>query len=193
MKIIFAQGNPEERYQATRHNVGFQIVDALAKIHGCAFISKPKFFANIAEYTIAGEKVLLVKPTTYYNETGRSLHAILDFYKLTPSETVIIHDDLALPFGTIRLRVGGSDAGNNGIKSINQHGGTATNRIRVGIAAKAHSAVTDIDFVLGKFTKDEQTLLTKQIIPATMGCIASFINDEFTAHSISVLNELTTD
>ena len=113
MKVIFAQGNPGRQYAATRHNVGFIILDALAD--GAHFAPKPKFFAEMAETQIAGEKTLLIKPQTFYNETGRSARAILDFYKLDPSDLLVIHDDLALAFGSLRIRDKGSDAGNNGI------------------------------------------------------------------------------
>src|SRR5438445_447838 len=134
MKLIFAQGNPGSQYATTRHNVGFLILDQLAAKAGKEFIKKPKFHADVAELTIAGEKVLLVKPTTFYNETGQSARSLVDFYKLdTMSDVLVVHDDLALPLGTIRTREKGSDAGNNGIKSLNAHLGHDYHRIRIGI------------------------------------------------------------
>lgn len=193
MKIIFAQGNPEDRYQATRHNVGFQVIDIFASSHNCTFTAKPKFFADIAECTVAGEKVLLVKPTTYYNETGRCFRAILDFYKLAPEDVLIVHDELALPLGTLRTRMGGSDAGNNGIKSINQHGGQTTSRLRVGIANNRGLTITDVDFVLGRFNAAESDILTQLIIPAAIEFIESFISGDFAPHSITVLEEPAVD
>ena len=96
MKIIFAQGNPEPQYAGTRHNVGFFLLDYYAKDQGVAFATKPKFIADIAELSIADEKVLLVRPSTFYNETGRSARAICDFYKCDPATDLLaIHDDLA--------------------------------------------------------------------------------------------------
>ncbi|NTW61269.1 peptidyl-tRNA hydrolase, partial [Candidatus Saccharibacteria bacterium] len=112
MKIIFAQGNPEPRYSGTRHNVGFAVLNELAHNLNLKWEDRPKFSAHTAEATIAGEKVLLVKPTTYYNETGLSARKIIDFYKLDPTaDLIVIHDDLALEFGIIRVRQGGRDAG----------------------------------------------------------------------------------
>src|SRR6202007_316026 len=116
MKIIFAQGNPGQEYEKTRHNVGFLALDFYADKKTVQFQTKSKFYPDIAELTDGGEKVLLVKPTTFYNETGRAAHALADFYKVDTTDILVIHDELALPFGTLRLREKGSDAGNNGIK-----------------------------------------------------------------------------
>src|SRR4051812_44656762 len=120
MKVIFAQGNPGNEYTTTRHNVGFFMLDRYARDNGGEFIKKAKFHADIAELSINSEKVLIVKPTTFYNDTGQSARLLIDFYKLDPStDFLVIHDDLALPLGTVRTRDKGSDAGNNGIKSLN--------------------------------------------------------------------------
>ncbi len=159
MKLIVGLGNPESRYDNTRHNVGFRMLDNYAAVHNATFKHSDKFRADIAEQTIDGEKLLLAKPTTYYNLVGESVRSIIDFYKLTPEDVVIIHDDLALPFGTIRTRIGGSDAGNNGIKSMNQHLGQATSRIRIGVWTEHHEQMDAVSVVLGKFTGDERTNL----------------------------------
>jgi len=175
MKVIFAQGNPGRQYATTRHNVGFIILEALAD--GVNFSPKPKFLAEIAETQIAGEKVLLVKPQTFYNETGRSARAILDFYKLTPADLLVVHDDLALPLGTLRIREKGSDAGNNGIKSLNAHLGPDYMRLRVGIYNDLRDRIHDADFVLGGFSRDEATQLEKTIIPKSHELIEDFCRD----------------
>lgn len=160
MKIILAQGNPGSQYEHTRHNVGFMSLDAYASVVGAAFVTKPKFYADVAEVSIAGEKVLLVKPTTYYNETGRTARSLIDFYKLNPADDMlVIHDDLALPFGTIRTRGKGSDAGNNGIKSLNAHIGEGYHRIRVGIHNDFVERMGAHDFVLEAFSSDERAAL----------------------------------
>jgi len=157
MKIILAQGNPGTDYDNSRHNVGFFVIDQLAQVFDGVWANKPKFQATIAEITIDGEKVLLVKPTTFYNETGQSARALTDFYSLDASDSLlVIHDELALPIGTIRTRGKGSDAGNNGIKSLNSHVGTDYHRIRIGIANDHRVRMDDATFVLSKFTKDEQ-------------------------------------
>jgi PTH1 family peptidyl-tRNA hydrolase len=119
MKIIFAQGNPEPDYANTRHNIGFTVLNELSEQLKLKWNGSSKFHAQIAEASISGEKVLLVKPTTFYNDTGASIRKIVDFYKLDPShELLVIHDDLALAFGVIRIRSEGSDA-----VSDDQHSG----------------------------------------------------------------------
>lgn len=160
MKVILAQGNPGDDYNNTRHNVGFYCIDHLAREYSASFLPKPKFHADIADVTIDGEKVLLVKPATFYNETGHAARALVDFYKLDPaSDLLVIHDDLALPFGVIRTRPDGSDAGNNGVKSLNAHVGPQYNRIRVGIYNQLRDSQHDANFVLGKFNREEAELL----------------------------------
>ena len=177
MKLIFGLGNPGKEYVSTRHNVGFETLDSFAIKQVSAFIKKDKFKAEIAELSIVGEKVLLARPLTYYNEVGTSYRAICDFYKLTPEDTLIVHDELSLPFGTLRIREGGSDAGNNGVKSINQHGGHISWRLRVGIANDSRQLIGDADFVLGKFTKQEAESFQRDIIPTIHSLIEHFATD----------------
>lgn len=186
MKLILAQGNPGPDYAATRHNVGWLILDAFAQAQGTNFAPKPKFFADIAEVTIAGEKMLLIKPQTFYNDTGRAARAILDFYKLTPADLLVIHDELALPFGTIRVREQGSDAGNNGIKSLNHHLGSAYMRVRIGVATELRDRMGDADFVLGRFSADERSTLEATIIPKACELIEQFCHGtlELTSHNL---------
>ncbi|HET7630325.1 MAG TPA: aminoacyl-tRNA hydrolase [Candidatus Saccharimonadales bacterium] len=155
MKIILGQGNPGTQYAGSRHNIGFHILDSYAQRHDLGFQAKPKFKADIAELQTSDDKVLLVKPTTFYNETGQTARALLDFYKLAADDILIVHDELALPFGTIRSRLGGSDAGNNGVKSINQQVGPDTARVRVGIWNQQRDLIDDADFVLSRFNAEE--------------------------------------
>jgi len=179
MKLLFAQGNPEPQYDHTRHNVGFIVLNELAAAHAVLFQPRDKFKAHIAELTIDGEKVLLAKPTTFYNETGQSARAIVDFYKLDPAaDVLVIHDELALPFGTIRTREKGSDAGNNGIKSLNAHLGPDYKRIRFGVASEHRELMGDTDFVLGKFSADERERLP-ELIEKTHQIISEFVRDNF--------------
>ena len=186
MKIIFAQGNPGLKYAPTRHNIGFALLDSYAHDHSAEWKDADKFQAKTAEVTVNGEKVLLVAPQTYYNETGRSARRLIDFYKLDPAEDfLVIHDDLALPFGTIRTRAKGSDAGNNGIKSLNAHLGDSYHRIRVGIWTERHPDFTDVDFVLGPFSKQEQEAITATLAPKVHTLIDSFAKGELeiTSHT----------
>ena len=181
MKLIVAQGNPGPEYAATRHNVGFIVLEAYARKHSATFQAKDKFKAELAEFSEDSEKALLAKPQTFYNLTGESVRALVDFYKLNPEQDVlIIHDELALPFGTIRTRHSGSDAGNNGIKSINQHVGSDTSRIRIGIANELRERMDDASFVLSKFNTDENKVLEEKL-PKIFSLIDAFIDGSFEA------------
>lgn len=184
MKLILGLGNPEEKYRSTRHNVGFRILSHYALGNGITFQMKDKFKALVAEITHDGEKILLAKPTTYYNMSGEAARSITDFYKIAPEDVLIVHDELALPLGTIRTRRGGSDAGNNGIKSISTHLGPETARIRVGVYNELRDSMDDADFVLGRFSKEESDQLVTITKKAT-DLIDSFISGSFehTTHS----------
>mgnify|MGYP002355425301 FL=1 len=161
-------------------------LDFFAHQKGVDFTPKPKFYAAIAELTEAGEKVLLVKPTTYYNETGKAARAIADFYKVDTTDILAIHDELALSFGMLRTREKGSDAGNNGIKSLNAHLGQDYPRIRVGTANELLEKQGPHDFVLSKFTSDETTKLASDIFPKINELIDDFIvgDHAITSHSL---------
>lgn len=178
MKLIFALGNAEPRYENTRHNIGFWVLDRYATSHEAEWRVHDKFRAHVAEVMVNNEKIILAKPTTYYNLVGESARKIMDFYKLTPADILIIHDDLALPLGTIRTRIGGSDAGNNGIKSLNQHVGESTSRLRIGITTEAREQIDDANFVLGKLTKSESELLDNSL-ETIVALLDSFIVGNF--------------
>lgn len=184
MKIILAQGNPGTPYAGTRHNIGWTLLDAYAATHAVEFKAEKKFAANIAIVTVNSEKVLLVKPATFYNETGRVARALIDFYKLSPTNDIlVIHDDLSLPLGTIRIRDKGSDAGNNGIKSISSHIGSDYWRIRVGIWSEKRELLPDADFVLSRFSSAETTLVKEKITPVVTEMITKFYSGTLSATS----------
>ncbi len=184
MKLIFAQGNPGLDYSKTRHNVGWHILDAYANKYNISFDVKTKLHAEIATISIDGEKILLVKPMTFYNETGRSARALIDFYKLDPAvDLLVVHDELSLPFGTLRIRDRGRDAGNNGIKSLNSHIGDSYTRLRVGVWNELRDRIDDADFVLAKFTKDEHEILEQTIMPQAVTLLDDFIHDTLTTSS----------
>lgn len=188
MKIIFAQGNPEPDYTDSRHNAGFAAVNSLANSLDVKWINKPKFHAIIAETKIAGEKVILVKPTSFYNETGITARKIIDFYKINSvDDMLVVHDDFALPFGVIRVRKQGSDAGNNGIKSINTHVGQDYNRIRIGIWTELRDKIDDADFVLAKFNVNELKQLSETIIPQAIELINAFCDGKLSPTSHKTL------
>ena len=182
MKIILAQGNPESRFNGTRHNLGFFLVDQLQN----NWLEKPKFHALIAESLHDDEKVLWVKPTTFYNETGLTARTLVDFYKIDPvKDLLVIHDDLALPFGTLRIRSKGSDAGNNGIKSLTTRIGENYRRLRVGIWNEQRNIINDVDFVLGHFTLEEKEQLP-QVVKAVEPLITQFLDGSLKDHSVTL-------
>jgi PTH1 family peptidyl-tRNA hydrolase len=187
MKIIFAQGNPDTKYQNTRHNTGFLVLDAFGATHSASWRTVDKYKSRIAEVVINGEKVLLVKPLSFYNDTGLVARQLTDYYKVDPTtDFLVIHDDLALPFGTIRIRENGSDAGNNGIKSLNAHLSTDYRRMRIGIWTENRDLMDDVNFVLGTFTKTEHTKLNKDIIPKAVELIEAFISDTLELSSYKI-------
>lgn len=181
MKLIIGLGNPEKKYEKTRHNTGFKAVDHV--IDG-PWQEKPKFQAMIAERATDQEKVLFFKTTANYNTVGLGARALKDFYKLENTDILVIHDELALPLGTIRTRTSGSDAGNNGIKDLNTHLGQDYSRVRVGIAQEGRTN-SDIDFVLSPFNETEATQL-QEVFAITDNLIDDFIlgNFEATSHKI---------
>ena len=189
MKLVFAQGNPEPEYASTRHNIGFTVLDAIVGDNNSKWEKRAKFDAITAEIDINGEKVIFAKPTTYYNETGISARKIIDFYKINPeTDMLIIHDDLTLPFGTVRVRNQGGDAGNNGIKSINSHINHPYTRIKIGIYNELREKVDDADFVLAKFSADEQQKMTESVIPKVIKLVGSFCDGNIELTSIKTEN-----
>lgn len=163
MKLVFALGNPGPQYATTRHNVGFAIADAMTDKAGVSWKDSRKFKALIAELTTEQGKLIIAKPSTYYNLIGESYQALTSFYDIEPSEVLIVHDDLALDFGTIRTRLGGSGGGSKGIRSLNAHGGDKTYRLRVGVSNPLAERIDSADFVLSRFTAEEAKQLPEVI------------------------------
>ena len=201
MKVILTLGNPGEKYVHTRHNAGFLVIDQFAAEQNAHFSNKSKFFADIAELNnvkLAStadaksstaspqEKVLLVKPTTYYNEVGIAARALMDFYKLTLDDVLIIHDDTALDFGKIRVRKGGRDAGSNGLKSLHTHIGADFWHIRIGTDNLLRRQIGDVDFVLSKFNADERKILRDWTIPEAIKLIGTFLDDTIEPLSVKL-------
>lgn len=182
MKLIVGLGNPGDEFVGTRHNLGFWVLDQFAAREEISFVTKSKFQADISEMMLEDEKVLLAKPQTFYNEVGLSYLSLRSFHKITPENTLIIHDDLALPFGAIRIRQGGSDAGNNGIKSINIHGGEQSWRLRVGIATEQRAVVGDTHFVLSRFNAEERAAKNHNVA-TLLSYIDHFIVGDLQPHS----------
>lgn len=184
MKLIVGLGNPEPRYDGTRHNVGFAVLDTFAA-GKATFSAQAKLKAMVATLTQDDEKVLLIKPTTYYNETGQAVRAVMDFYKLAVTDLLVIHDELMLPLGKLRIRHSGSDAGNNGLKSIHAHIGDGFARLRIGIATEQRQLMDDVQFVLGKFNRAEHTVMTDFILPHSHHCIRQFSAGQLVDESLT--------
>ena len=168
MNIIIGLGNPGNRYKNTRHNIGFLFVDALQEAWDFpSFVTNTKFNAEISEGYRDAEKILLVKPLTFMNESGIAVRKILDFYKLQPSDIVVIQDELDLPIGKHKIATDSGSAGHNGIKSIIEHIGTQTfTRLRIGIANTTQDANCLIgahDFVLQAFTEEEIRIIQEDL------------------------------
>ena len=157
MQIIAGLGNPGTKYAGNRHNIGFMAADAIARRHSFSPWTK-KFKAAIAEGTIAGEKVLLVKPQTFMNLSGQSVGEALRFYKLAPSDVTVLYDELDLAPGKLRIKVGGGAGGHNGIRSLDSHIGKDYRRVRIGIG---HPGVKEMvqHHVLSDFAKSDRDWL----------------------------------
>lgn len=158
MKLVIGLGNPGAQYVHTRHNVGFHVVDMLAANHGWKWERRGR--AMLASGTIGPEKVILVKPLTFMNNSGEAVGELVRWYKLQPEDILVIYDELDLPTGKIRLRAKGSAGGHNGLDNIIRH--LHTNqfpRLRVGIGRPANHRIETINYVLGIPPADERTLL----------------------------------
>ena len=161
--LIVGLGNVGSEYDMTRHNTGFMVLDAFAKASNIVF--EDKRYGYVAEVSIKGRKVFLLKPTTYMNLSGESIREVVDFYKLTCEDIVVIYDDISLDVGRLRIREKGSAGGHNGIKSIIAHLGTDVfPRIKVGVG---QPNVDLVNYVLGKFTDEEMEVLSESIDAST--------------------------
>lgn len=179
MYAVIGLGNPDKKYDKTRHNIGFDVIDELADQMGVEVKTKRhKALCGVGQ--IGSEKVVLVKPQTYMNLSGESVRAVMDFYKLNPQEDIIvISDDISLPTGKIRIRAKGSAGGHNGLKSIIAHAGTDKfQRIKVGVGANEGDLVKH---VLGKFSKGEREIVEDAIKDAASAVEIMIIEDINTA------------
>ena len=162
MKIIVGLGNPGKPYEHTRHNIGFDVIDALAKKWDTPLTST-KFNGMYASVHRPEGKVLLVKPVTYMNLSGECVGPLMDYFDLDVEDLIVIYDDLDLETGKLRLRQKGSAGGHNGIKSIIHHLGTQEfNRIRVGVN-RPPAGMKVADYVLSKFSKEEQVIMNEAV------------------------------
>ncbi|HEY9831539.1 MAG TPA: aminoacyl-tRNA hydrolase [Stenomitos sp.] len=161
-QLIVGLGNPESKYDKTRHNIGFEAVDALAKTWQISWSENRRFQAFIGEGRGAnGDKIRLLKPLTYMNRSGQAIRSATDWYKLPPESTLIIYDDMDLSIGRLRLRLSGSAGGHNGMKSAIAHLGTQNfPRLRIGIG-KSKGDKDTVSHVLGKFSLEETQMMSE--------------------------------
>ncbi len=169
MKMIVGLGNPGREYAFTRHNIGFEVVDALAEAFSIP-LTKTKFQGVFGKGTIDGEEVLLLKPLTYMNLSGESVSPLLQYFKIDPEDLMVVYDDLDLPTGKLRLRMKGSAGGHNGIKSILYHLQTEEfKRLRIGIG-RPEGRQPVVDYVLKKFSKEQELEVQEAIDTAIKAC-----------------------
>ena len=157
MQLFAGLGNPGAKYANNRHNVGFMAADAIARRHFFSHWTK-KFQGLIAEGSLDGEKIILIKPQTFMNLSGQSVGEALRFYKLDPTAVTVFYDEIELPAGKVRVKIGGGSAGHNGIRSLDQHIGNNYRRVRIGIG---HPGVKEMvhGHVLGDFAKSDREWL----------------------------------
>jgi peptidyl-tRNA hydrolase, PTH1 family len=173
MRLLIGIGNPGSQYEQTRHNCGFMALDALVKRHGLGPWNK-RFQALACDWSPAGQdKVLLLKPQTFVNKSGATVVAAMTFYKVAPSDVLVIVDDIHLPLGHLRLRPDGSAGGHNGLRDIEQSIGKNYARLRLGIG---QTTATDdqVNFVLGRFDSSEKNEV-EAMIEKSASCIASWL------------------
>ena len=154
MKLLAGLGNPGAQYEGNRHNIGFMALDAIARAHGITQF-RSKHGGLLAEGNIGGEKVILLKPQTFMNRSGDSVQQVAQFYKIAPSDVIVLYDELDLAAGKVRVKVGGGNGGHNGLRSIDPQIGTGYRRIRLGVGHPGHKDLV-MPHVLGDFSKAEQ-------------------------------------
>lgn len=170
IKLVIGLGNPGQKYEQTRHNIGFLVMDRLAGIYGAKMVNHLKWRAHLAK--VPGSGAILMKPQTFMNESGQSVAAASRFYKWQPQQVLVVYDDVSLPFGSLRFRMAGSAGGHNGIRSIINHlGSDQFPRLKLGIGnamqeqkQKAGSSLTG--HVLGEFSSDEKNQLENTLASA---------------------------
>ena len=187
--VIAGLGNPGANYRNTRHNIGFSVVDKLASKLGGVWKHEAKFEAETAIVTCGDRKLILVKPQTFMNASGRALGAILRYRKLAAPSLMVIYDDITLDVGRPKLSLKGSGGGHNGIADLLEQVGAGFARYRIGIGAKPHKEMDLADYVLSKFTPDDLTLLA-DLMPTFLDHLRLVI-DNGTEPAMNFINQRT--
>jgi len=189
--LLAGLGNPGTKYAATRHNLGFKVVDALAEAEGLSWKHEARFEAEIARWNVRpGETRWLIKPQTFMNESGRALRKLLDFHKLPADSLAVTYDEMNIEIGRVKLSVDGSAGGHNGIASLLEHVGNGFIRYRLGIGSSERPVGMDLaDYVLGKFSLSEQTIIDQNLKTFVEGARLLFTSSP--AEAMNRLNRRT--
>jgi len=156
ISLVAGLGNPGREYEHSRHNLGWHVVDAYASKHGLSWKSAPSFDAWVARRDLApGRTLLLVKPLTFMNESGRSVGALARYHRIEPESIAAVYDDLTIDFGLVKVSVSGSAGGHNGVASLLEHLGNGFARLRLGIGPRTPPEMDLKDFVLARFTQEQ--------------------------------------
>ena len=172
MKLIVGLGNPGKEYEKTRHNVGFMVIDEITKNLTTSNIQKSNFHSTLEKSAYD----LYSKPTTFMNNSGMAVQAIKEYYKLDMEDIIVIHDDIDLPFGTVKFKIGGGHGGHNGLRSIDAHIGKEYIRVRIGVG-KPQDKADVANYVLNNFSKEELNKLP-DIISHTINAIKALKSED---------------
>ena len=164
LSLVAGLGNPGRDYEHTRHNLGWVVLDAFARKRGLTWKHVPQFDAEVARWDLGPARTRwLIKPLTFMNDSGRSIGAFLRYHKLEPSALAVVYDDLTIDLGLIKVSTSGSAGGHNGVASLLEHLGDGFVRYRIGIGPKQPAQMDMADFVLGKFTPEQQLIVTQKL------------------------------
>lgn len=163
ISLVAGLGNPGRDYESTRHNYGWVVLDAFANKHGLAWKQVAQFEAEVARWDTPGRTRWLVKPLTFMNDSGRAVGALARFYKIAPAAIAAVYDDLTIDLGLVKVSVTGSAGGHNGVASLLEHLGDGFVRYRLGIGPKQPAQMELTDFVLGKFSPEQKTILNQKL------------------------------
>lgn len=178
IRLVVGLGNPGPEYEPTRHNVGFWLAEAIAADHGAAFRLEPKFHGLLARVVLAGQDLRLLKPATYMNRSGQSVAAVVRYFDVVPGQILVLHDELDLPVGDVRLKLGGGHAGHNGLRDIINVLGTRDFwRLRIGIAHPGEKHLVT-NYVLGRPSRVEEGQVRDRF-PDAQGALSDLIAGEF--------------
>lgn len=159
-RLLVGLGNPGEECERTRHNIGFRVVDAFASAHGSNWSRQRTLKGDLCQVVFEGRKLYLLKPRTFMNESGVSIQKACSYYKVPPEETLVIYDDITLDVGAVKASVRGGTGGHNGLADIVARIKPSFGRLRIGIGQKPHKEMDLADYVLGRFSSDDETLIS---------------------------------